>query len=243
MKNMNLRYLIVTLLMSAAVLSAGCGNTNAKESPEVQTEESQEIEKAKAEEVSPTETPATETPAAETQAADASASEEKGQEAAQPENIQTQNGQTDAGLEEAKAAALKDAGLTQEKVTFTKEKKDYDDGREEYEIEFVTEDTKYEYEVAAEDGRILKAGQEPIVQIPQNLKTQGVLSVEEARKAAAEAAGLDEAQAAYTKVELDYDDGMSTYEIEFFADGVEYSCELDASTGKVLEMEQDMANR
>ena len=40
-------------------------------------------------------------------------------------------------------------------MTFTKTKLDHDDGRAEYEIEFVSDDTEYEYEIDAVRGQIL----------------------------------------------------------------------------------------
>ncbi len=70
-------------------------------------------------------------------------------------------------LEEAKEAALKDAGLSGEDVTFTKTKKDKEGGIEIYEIEFVTEDTEYEYEIRAVEGTVYSRSKESIVKAPQ----------------------------------------------------------------------------
>ena len=59
------------------------------------------------------------------------------------------------GEARAKDIALENAGLSESQVTFTKTKLDHDDGRAEYEIEFVSDDTEYEYEIDAVSGQIL----------------------------------------------------------------------------------------
>ena len=56
---------------------------------------------------------------------------------------------------EAKAIVLKHAGLKEKDVEFTKFKKDKDDGVWQYEIEFVSGDQEYEYDVRMSDGKIL----------------------------------------------------------------------------------------
>ena len=38
---------------------------------------------------------------------------------------------------------------------------------------------------------------------------------------------------------LDWDDGMSIYEIEFKAGGYEYSYEVDATTGSIVEFDKE----
>ena len=58
-------------------------------------------------------------------------------------------------IDAAKAAALADAGLAESDVTFTKEKLDWDDGIAVYDIEFLTADTEYDYEIDAATGAVL----------------------------------------------------------------------------------------
>lgn len=58
---------------------------------------------------------------------------------------------------QAKMIALKDAGLKADEVTFTKCKRDVDDGVALYEIEMRTAaGTEYEYDIKAADGTILE---------------------------------------------------------------------------------------
>ncbi|MCM1044939.1 MAG: PepSY domain-containing protein [Candidatus Gastranaerophilales bacterium] len=142
-------------------------------------------------------------------------------------------------LEAAKDIALLDAGLDADSVTFVKAEQDYDDGRVEYEIEFVTDTTRYEYEVRASDGMIRGRSQEPIQNIPSVLQSQGTISVEDAKAAALSYVQVGADQAVYTDIEMDYDDGVTQYEIEFCAGGKEYSVTVNAANGEILEVEID----
>ena len=141
------------------------------------------------------------------------------------------------GVEEAKEIALQNAGLESSEVVFTKEKQDRDGRSVEYDIEFVTDTTKYEYEIKADDGTVLQASQEPIEKLSANTRNDGIIDVDEVKRIVLEDSKFSAEQVAYTKVESDYDDGRTEYEIDFFADGMEYSYTLDASSGKILEKE------
>lgn len=78
-----------------------------------------------------------------------------------PRPVGTQTAQK-ISLEKAKSIALKDAGVAASSATFTKAKLDKDDGKLEYEIEFVANGKKYEYEISAGNGRILKSEVESV---------------------------------------------------------------------------------
>lgn len=68
----------------------------------------------------------------------------------------TQQGESvTISLEEAKAAALKKAGLKASQVTFTKAKRDFDDGKMTYEIEFRSGGMEYEAEIDAQTGNVV----------------------------------------------------------------------------------------
>ncbi len=149
------------------------------------------------------------------------------------------SGNNGIDLEAAKTIALQNAGVDSANVVFTKAELDYDDGVAEYEVEFVAGSTKYEYEISAADGTVLKSSQEAVEQISGGVSSQASISVEEAKKIALNYAKFTADQVVYTKSELDYDDGRAEYEIEFYAGGKEYSFTIDAVSGTVLEMEID----
>ncbi|WP_322200489.1 PepSY domain-containing protein [Acutalibacter intestini] len=148
--------------------------------------------------------------------------------------------------EEAKKAALAHAGLTADQVSFTKTKLDWDDGRWVYEVEFESSSyLEYEYEINAATGAVLSyqcepcdhwnhqfGGQQPT---PQPTAKPSQISAEEAKKAALAHAGLTASQVTFTKTELDRDDGLWVYEVEFESSSyLEYEYEINAATGAVL---------
>ena len=65
-------------------------------------------------------------------------------------------------MEKAKKIALKKAGLTEKDGTWKKEKTDRDDGRMTYELEFVSGEMEYDFEIDAESGSILEFEKESI---------------------------------------------------------------------------------
>lgn len=137
--------------------------------------------------------------------------------------------------EEAKNAALSHAGLNASEVTFTKAKLDYDDGRAEYEIEFNSSSDKYEYDINASTGKVIKYSKEAII----NKNGTDIITADKAKNAALEYAGLTDSEVKFTKVELDYDDGRAEYEIEFYYGRKEYEMKIDAYSGKIIEAETD----
>ncbi|MCD8390821.1 MAG: PepSY domain-containing protein, partial [Firmicutes bacterium] len=147
--------------------------------------------------------------------------------------------EADITLEEAKAAALEDADLDEDDVTFTKTKLDYDDGTLVYDIEFYTADAKYEYEINASTGAVISSD----VDIKTSGAASGVsITLDEAKEIALAHAGLDSADVTFTKAKLDTDDGVKVYDIEFRYGTTEYEYEINASTGEIESYDTDTDN-
>ena len=68
---------------------------------------------------------------------------------------------------------------------------------------------------------------------------RGSLTLEEAKQAALEYAGVKASEATFTKAHRDFDDGREVYEIEFYANGTEYEMDVDAYTGRILEFSKE----
>lgn len=68
----------------------------------------------------------------------------------------SQSGDVKISLEQAKEIALKKAGFTENQVYFKKAQLDFDDGRWEYEIEFIKDYVEYDAEIDAQTGIIYK---------------------------------------------------------------------------------------
>ncbi len=67
----------------------------------------------------------------------------------------------------------------------------------------------------------------------------GYIGLEAAQSAALTHAGLEAASVTWKEAGYDYEDGRMVYEMEFFANGVEYEYDVDASTGEILKMEKE----
>lgn len=138
---------------------------------------------------------------------------------------------------EAKAIALKDAGVAESDVTILKLEPDYENGRWEYDIEFYTTKSEYDYEIDAISGKIRSADTE-IERYTISNKPKRI-SLEEAKRIALAHAGLSEFEVKFTKARLDYDDDVEQFDIDFIAGEFEYDYEIRASDGKILESDAE----
>ena len=134
-------------------------------------------------------------------------------------------------LEDAKKTALDYAGVKPENATFIKAHLDWDDGRSVYEIEFFDDSSKYEMDVDANTGSIDEFEKETF----QRDFAAQKLTNDEAMQVALADAGLKPEDVRVKKSEMDEDDGRLVYEIEFYANGLEYEYSIDAQTCAITE--------
>lgn len=141
-------------------------------------------------------------------------------------------------LDEAKNIALSHAGIAASEASFTKTKLDYDDGREEYDIEFLSDDYEYEYEIDSQSGSVLSNSKE--ARKRQTISAaEGRLTLDDAKNAALDHAGVSASDATFTKTKLDYDDGREEYDIKFYVGGWKYEYTIDAVTGEIIEFDME----
>lgn len=150
----------------------------------------------------------------------------------------------DIGESAAKAAALKHAGLSESQVTGMKVQRDRDDGRLEYEIEFWSGSTEYDYTINAADGTVLGADKETHASSNSgssntSSSSSGDIGSAKAKSIALSHAGVSESQPTEMKVQQDRDDGRLEYEVEFKSGGKEYEYTIDAASGTILDYEID----
>ncbi|MBR3781182.1 MAG: PepSY domain-containing protein [Clostridia bacterium] len=156
--------------------------------------------------------------------------------------------------DEAINVALKHAGVARENaVMFGAPSLDEENGKRHYEVEFGYNGFKYDYEVAVDDGSILKAEKEAErvkvsakesvsanseVHVSKN-NNNGYISVEAAKQKALDDAGVKAEDAVFLKAYYDSNDIVPHYEVKFKANGYEYEYEVKASDGSVLEKDVD----
>lgn len=162
--------------------------------------------------------------------------------AAQPKANNTSG---DIGVEKAKEIAMSHAGVSAGSVSFVKAKLDYEDGVKVYDIEFYSGNVEYDYEINAATGVIVSFDQDienyAIPTQPAAAPTQAAasgISADRAKQIALSHACVS--GASFTKVELDTDDGVRVYEIEFKVGNVEYDYDIDATSGAILSSSSEI---
>lgn len=152
------------------------------------------------------------------------------------------------GESAAKAAALKHAGVSESSTKYCNAWLEYDDGRPEcYEVEFMANNTRYEYKIALTSATVLESEQESYGGSGSSGGQSGSgsgtsstdIGAEKAKSIALNHAGVSASQASQMKVERDTDDGVLEYEVEFKAGGKEYEYTIHGGTGQILKYESD----
>ncbi|NLT48121.1 MAG: hypothetical protein GXX92_06855 [Clostridiales bacterium] len=126
----------------------------------------------------------------------------------------------------------------------TKCKKDFDDGREEYDVEIVYDGYEYDFEISAEDGKILDQSKDKADDDASlgNGESDAVpsdgISLEQAKSIAlGQVPGSTSAN--IVKAHSDNDSGRLEYDIEIRYNGNEYEFEIDGKTGNILSRDTD----
>ena len=157
---------------------------------------------------------------------------------------------SDISMQQATEVALQDAGFSSSEVESLSGNLDSDDEVRHYDVRFVSQCMEYDYEIKASDGTILEKDREAVethsssqnVSLPAESSTMtdsDFISIDEAKSIALQVSGVDASNAVFTEAELNVDDGVHIYEIEFISGDMEYSFEINAMTGSVAEWEKE----
>lgn len=157
-------------------------------------------------------------------------------------------------MEQAQEIALKHAKLTSDQVSFIKTDTELENGIEVYNIEFSYENKEYDYKINSSNGEIVEydsdiedyditqqqATKENKSVTPNNQNSNNSkITVEKAKEISLKHANLKDNQVVFDKTEMDYDNGVQVYDIEFHYNNIEYNYEIDANTGNILSYSQD----
>lgn len=169
------------------------------------------------------------------------------------------------GTDNAVKTAMSDAGVNEENAIVTKSRMSFDDGRFVYDVEFLADGMEYDYEIKASDGTIIKKDKDidesgrtvqstvsEVTQAQENTtsastvpasttqpQTQaGDISLEEAKNIAFKDAGVTADSVTVTDARLDYDDGVSRYEIDFYNSSYKYDYEI-STKGEIISFDKD----
>ena len=161
------------------------------------------------------------------------------------------------GADTAAQAAMQAAGISEAQILKTE--LDAEDGRMVYEVEFVSGEWEYEYDIDAATGEVVKSERErydayvppatapsqPAVNPGQSTQPSSPASYigeTAAEDIALAHAGVSRADTGYIKTKLDIDDDgddPDKYEVEFTVGRTEYEYEIDAATGAILDADWD----
>ncbi len=165
------------------------------------------------------------------------------------------------GVEGAKQIALAHAKVALKDVTFIKAELETENGRLVYDIDFYSGNVEYDYEINAATGSILSVDwdiEDYSIPAPEPAPTEvpapapaptaapaptqpaapSTISADRAKQIAlshAEVGG-----ASFIKVELDTDDGVAVYEIEFKVGNVEYEYDINAISGEIISSKSEV---
>ena len=140
--------------------------------------------------------------------------------------------------EEARNIALERVGKTQDEVTFTRVRVDRENGVTVYDVYFYDNEKEYELSIDVDTKEVVSYKEDYLTGMGNNPTTSNYIGADKAKEIVLNHAGLSSSNVRFSKVELDVDYHMATYELEFYYNYFEYDYEIDAITGEILKYER-----
>ena len=151
---------------------------------------------------------------------------------------------TDKAMDLAAAAFGK---VSAAKMAYSAVDSELDESPAYYEVEITSQSgEEFEYKIDAYTGTILESkreaadGAETSAEQPTKPDPSGDIGHAKAKTIALNHAGVSENTAYDMDVELDDEDGILVYEVEFKSGSMEYSYEINAATGAILKHETEL---
>lgn len=145
------------------------------------------------------------------------------------------------GKKAALEIALNDAGVSASQANDIEVELETKNGTKVYDVEFKAGGREYEYVINAKTGSIISRNSEPVDDDHDDPSPAPTLiSREQAWQIALERAGLTMSQISDKDIELESDNGVQYYEIEFKCRGYEYEIRINAVSGAVMKFEKEL---
>lgn len=146
------------------------------------------------------------------------------------------------GEAKAKEIAFDHAKVKESDVKQLEVEIEYEMGKMVYEIDFVANNLEYDYDIEALTGQVLhvkseKEDQDEDRYVPSNTSYIGEAK---AKEIALNHAKVKESNISHYWIEMDRDNGVVLYEIEFNVNETEYDYEIDALSGKIIHSEKEV---
>ena len=146
------------------------------------------------------------------------------------------------GAENAKNFSFADAGIDPATAKAVQTEFEYEQGQFVYDVEFIVDGTEYEYWINASNGNVVKKNIEIATLSDTNAVVSTQITMEKAKEIALSDAKLDNNSVTFTTAELDMEDSISVYEIEFYTENTEYEYEINANTGAIYNKSKETQN-
>ena len=145
----------------------------------------------------------------------------------------------DKALRIAEAAFSRDLA---DEIRYSEVDAELDESPAQYEVEITGQKgEEIEYKIDAYTGTILESKRETEEKTSAAQPTSsGDIGHAKAKSIALNHAGVSESKAYDMEIELDEEDGMLIYEVEFKSGGMEYSYEINAATGAIVKQETEL---
>jgi uncharacterized membrane protein YkoI len=145
----------------------------------------------------------------------------------------------DKALSIAVAAFSRDIA---DEIRYSEVDAELDESPAQYEVEITGQKgEEIEYKIDAYTGTILESKRETEEKTSAAQPTSsGDIGHAKAKSIALNHAGVSESKVYDMEIELDEEDGMLVYEVEFKSGGMEYSYEINAATGAIVEQEAEL---
>ncbi len=151
------------------------------------------------------------------------------------------------GRVKAEEIALNHAGLQKDKVTELEVEIDLENGKMVYEVEFKANGFEYDYDISAVDGNIIKSNKENDKvdnddedEIPP--QNNNFIGLDAAKQKAFSHADVKAENSYDIDAELEKENGIWVYQIDFKSGKYEYDYEIDAVSGKILISQKEIEN-
>ncbi len=134
--------------------------------------------------------------------------------------------------------ALEKAGISREEIYDLDAELDIEKGVKCWEIDFESDGREYEYEINAISGEVVF--EKPSKAVDSTSSAAAELSREEAVAIALADAGYARTDIRDLSVELEVEQGIKFYEVDFEAGIYDFKYDIDAASGKIIEREKEL---
>ncbi len=140
---------------------------------------------------------------------------------------------------DAENIALSDAGIG--RTEFIHTERDWEHGRQIYDVEFYADGVEYDYEIDAETGEIISKDFD--AERYGNNSSGTMIDEVEAEDIALSDAGVSWDDTEYFRTKMDRDHGRIVYEIEFSDGHHKYEYSIAADGGRILEYSEEVVRQ